>query len=166
MHPIVKLSENNSCAQFAFHANVQSDKSNRELGNSSRAFFLPEGDPRMPYKPKRPCSHPGCPRLTEGRYCEEHAKEAARTYERHQRDPGTSRRYGSAWRKARSKFLAEHPFCELCRREGRLTRATVAHHIKATRYGGTDDEENLMALCQRCHSALHGRQRDRWNVKR
>ncbi len=120
----------------------------------------------MPYKPKRPCSHLGCPRLTEGRYCEEHAKEAARIYERHQRDPGTSRRYGSSWKKVRKKFLAEHPFCELCRRQGRLTQATVAHHITATRYGGTDDDENLMALCQRCHSALHGRQRDRWNVKK
>ncbi|NLN72464.1 MAG: HNH endonuclease [Thermoplasmatales archaeon] len=120
----------------------------------------------MPYKPKRPCSHPGCPRLTDGRYCEEHAKEAASTYERNQRDPGTHKRYGSSWRKARKTFLEGHPFCELCRREGRLTRATVAHHITATRYGGTDDEENLMALCNRCHSALHGRQRDRWNVKR
>ena len=71
----------------------------------------------MPYKPKRPCSHPGCPRLTDGRYCEEHEKEAASTYERNQRDPLTSRRYGSAWRKARKKFLAEHPFCKLCRRQ-------------------------------------------------
>lgn len=26
----------------------------------------------MPYKPKRPCSWPGCPNLTHGRYCEEH----------------------------------------------------------------------------------------------
>ena len=28
----------------------------------------------MPYKPKRPCSYPGCPRLTSGRYCEEHLR--------------------------------------------------------------------------------------------
>lgn len=28
----------------------------------------------MPTKPKRPCKHPGCPRLTSGRYCELHAK--------------------------------------------------------------------------------------------
>ena len=25
----------------------------------------------MPRKPKRPCSFPGCPKLTEGRFCEE-----------------------------------------------------------------------------------------------
>ena len=119
----------------------------------------------MPYKPKRPCSHPGCPRLTDGRYCEEHAKEAARTYERSQRDPGTSRRYGHSWRKVRKAFLAEHPWCELCRREGRLAEATVAHHIKAARYGGADDEENLMALCNRCHSALHARRGERWGTQ-
>lgn len=28
----------------------------------------------MPYKPKRPCSYPGCPALVNGRYCEEHQK--------------------------------------------------------------------------------------------
>ena len=116
----------------------------------------------MPYKPKRPCSHPGCPRLTDGRYCEVHAKEAARTYERHRRDPETHKRYGHSWRKARKAFLAGHPFCELCRTHGRLTEATVAHHIKAARQGGTDDGENLMALCNSCHSALHARHGERW----
>ena len=120
----------------------------------------------MPYRPKRPCSHPGCPRLTDGRYCDEHAKAEARRYELHQRDPGTGRRYGHAWRKARRRFLDGHPFCELCGREGRYTEATLVHHIRATRYGGTDDDGNLMALCQSCHSALHARQKDRWYVKR
>ena len=114
----------------------------------------------MPYKPKRPCSHPGCPNLTEGRYCEEHAKEAARAYERNQRDPGTHKRYGSSWRKARKAFLDGHPLCELCRRLGRMTPATVVHHINAARQGGTDDEVNLMALCASCHSSLHGRQKN------
>lgn len=26
----------------------------------------------MPRKSKRPCSHPGCPNLTDSKYCEEH----------------------------------------------------------------------------------------------
>ncbi|MCC8046435.1 MAG: HNH endonuclease, partial [Clostridiales bacterium] len=26
----------------------------------------------MPKMPKKPCSYPGCPRLTDGTYCEEH----------------------------------------------------------------------------------------------
>lgn len=27
---------------------------------------------QMPRKPKKPCAYPGCPNLTDGRYCPEH----------------------------------------------------------------------------------------------
>lgn len=46
----------------------------------------------MPKKPKRPCSYPGCPKLTDGRFCEEHAKLEAKRYEKYDRDPETRRR--------------------------------------------------------------------------
>ena len=39
----------------------------------------------MPKKPKRPCSHPGCPNLTDGRFCEEHEKLANQNYEKYGR---------------------------------------------------------------------------------
>jgi len=29
----------------------------------------------MPRKPKRPCSFPGCPELTDGRYCDMHQRQ-------------------------------------------------------------------------------------------
>lgn len=45
----------------------------------------------MPRKAKHPCHHPGCPKLTEGRFCEEHQKEENRRYEKYQRDPATRR---------------------------------------------------------------------------
>ena len=54
----------------------------------------------MPIKPKRPCSRPGCPKLTDGRFCEEHAKEEAKRYERYQSDLATRKLYGRTWRKA------------------------------------------------------------------
>ena len=41
----------------------------------------------MPRKPKRPCSFPGCPKLTDGRFCEEHEKQENRRYEKYDRDP-------------------------------------------------------------------------------
>ena len=41
----------------------------------------------VPTKPKRPCSYPGCPKLTDGRFCEEHAKAEAKRYEKYDRDP-------------------------------------------------------------------------------
>jgi hypothetical protein len=36
----------------------------------------------MPMKPKRPCRYPGCPNLTDGLYCEEHAKVMQQHYEK------------------------------------------------------------------------------------
>ena len=39
----------------------------------------------MPRKPKRPCSFPGCPNLTDGRFCEEHEKQENRRYEKYDR---------------------------------------------------------------------------------
>ncbi|NQT60042.1 MAG: HNH endonuclease [Bacteroidetes bacterium] len=119
----------------------------------------------MPYKPKRPCSHPGCPRLTDGRYCDEHAKLAARTYERYKRNPDSKKRYGYQWRKISKQYLAEHPFCELCIQKGRMTPATLVHHTRNVSEGGTNDEENLMALCASCHSHLHAQRGDRWHTR-
>ena len=66
----------------------------------------------MPRKPKRPCSYPGCPNLTDGRFCEEHAKEEAQRYEHYDRDPATKRRYGRAWKRIRDSYAAAHPLCE------------------------------------------------------
>lgn len=40
---------------------------------------------QVPRKPKRPCSFPGCPRLTESRFCEEHGKQEKRRYEKYDR---------------------------------------------------------------------------------
>ena len=57
----------------------------------------------MPKMPKRPCGFPGCPNLTDGRFCEIHAKQENRHYERYQRDPATKRRYGRAWQRIRDR---------------------------------------------------------------
>lgn len=48
----------------------------------------------MPRKPKRPCSHPGCPNLTDGRFCEEHARQHNQDYEKYERNKSNKRRYG------------------------------------------------------------------------
>ena len=40
----------------------------------------------MPRKAKHPCHHPGCPKLTEGRFCEEHQREENKRYEKYGRD--------------------------------------------------------------------------------
>ena len=108
----------------------------------------------MPYKPKRPCSHPGCPALVDGRFCQAHARQDARDYARYRRDPDTNKRYGAAWRRIRAAYIAAHPLCEECQRAGRLTPAREVHHILPLSQGGTHAIENLMALCTACHSGF------------
>lgn len=61
----------------------------------------------MPRKPKKPCSYPGCPRLTDERYCEEHATKMNSNYEKYGRDKNTKRRYGRAWKRIWDKYAAE-----------------------------------------------------------
>ena len=39
----------------------------------------------MPRRPKKPCSFPGCPNLTEGRYCDEHTKVMNDRYNKYER---------------------------------------------------------------------------------
>lgn len=117
----------------------------------------------MPRKPKKPCAHPGCPNLTEGRYCEEHAKEEAKRYEKFSRDPQTRKRYGRVWSRIRTSYAKEHPFCELCFKKGILVPVEEVHHILPLAEGGTHSRDNLMSLCKSCHARLHAERGDRWN---
>lgn len=116
----------------------------------------------MPYKPKRPCSHPNCPQLTEGRFCAGHAKQEAKRYERYQRDPATKKQYNRTWKRIRDRYIAAHPLCEQCKQHGRLTPASEVHHITPLSKGGDNDASNLMALCTPCHSEITAREGGRW----
>ncbi len=119
----------------------------------------------MPYKPKRPCSYPGCPELTDGRFCEQHAKEESRRYEKYDRDPAMRKRYGRAWKRIRDRYISIHPLCEQCEMEDRITPAEEVHHILPLSQGGTHAEDNLMALCKSCHSRITAEMGDRWSKK-
>lgn len=62
----------------------------------------------MPFKPKVPCRHPGCPELVEpGRlYCEKHLPlhpEVTR--------PAAKRGYNRRWQKVSKAYLQAHPLC-------------------------------------------------------
>ncbi len=109
----------------------------------------------MPKKPKHPCAHPGCPNLTDRQYCADHEKEERRKYDRYERRPDVNRKYGRAWKRIRDRYAAEHPLCELCLKEGRLTPVEEVHHILPVSRGGTHARSNLMSLCQSCHTKIH-----------
>lgn len=104
----------------------------------------------MPTKPKVPCQHPGCPELVDSgtKFCDKHKAlhpEVTRS--------ASGRGYGRAWQKARKKYLAAHPLCVVCQREGRYVKATVVDHIIPHR--GDEklfwDRSNWQALCKPCH---------------
>ena len=120
----------------------------------------------MPRKPKRPCSFPGCPNLTDGRYCEEHAKKVMKNYNRYERDADTPKRYNRHWKRIRDAYVAEHPLCEECLKEGRTVPVEQVHHIIPLREGGTSDFGNLISLCKECHARIHARRGDRWHHSR
>lgn len=117
----------------------------------------------MPRKPRRPCSYPGCPELVEGRFCKEHEKENNKNYERYKTNPETHKRYSKAWKIIRKRYISEHPLCESCLKENRMTKAEHVHHIKPLSIGGTHDESNLMSLCKSCHSKIHAEIGDRFH---
>ena len=125
----------------------------RRMKEASWFYFSPlEGT--MPHRPHKPCSYPGCPNLTTGRYCSLHQKIQNAMYDRLMRSRPASEFYHSReWKRKRSQFLLEHPFCEECRKNGRLTKATLVDHIVPIRQGGSLlDDGNLQALCSSCHS--------------
>ena len=109
----------------------------------------------VPTKPKRPCSYPGCPRLTDSQYCEEHRKEARQKYDKYERSPDVNRKYGRAWKRIRDRYYAVHPYCERCYAEGRMTPAEEVHHILPVSKGGRHTDDNLMSLCRSCHNKVH-----------
>ncbi len=119
----------------------------------------------MPYKPKRPCSHPGCPNLTHGRYCEEHQKQENARYEKYDRDPAVRRRYGRAWSRIRASYVKEYPFCEKCFGCGIIVPVEEVHHIVPLSEGGSHARDNLISLCKSCHSRIHAERGDRWHNK-
>lgn len=57
----------------------------------------------MPHKPKQGCAYPNCPKLTNGRYCEEHQRLIAKQYNRFTRALDVNKKYGRAWKKIRDR---------------------------------------------------------------
>lgn len=114
----------------------------------------------MPRKPKHPCSYPGCPNLTDGRYCSEHEKAEGRNDYKYRRNKDVHKRYGRAWKRIRDKYVKTHPVCELCYQKGIIVPVDEVHHIVPLSEGGTHDPNNLISLCKSCHSKIHGARGD------
>ena len=69
----------------------------------------------------------------------------------------------SRWVRLRRIVLTEHPLCERCMSEGRITAASEVHHRRPVEEAFSlremtrlmFDKNNLMALCHNCHVKTH-----------
>lgn len=111
----------------------------------------------MPSKPKHPCKHPGCSVLiSSGSYCPEHS----RKQQGETRGSAASRGYGRAWQRESKAYLASHPWCAECQRQGRRTPATEVDH-RVPHKGDRRlfwDRSNWQPLCHNCHSTKTARE--------
>ena len=139
----------------ALYNSIMKDCTESLMGAIPWGFSYAQGGETMPKKPLRPCSHPGCPNLCEGQFCEKHRVEERRKYDKYERSSDVNRKYGRAWKRIRDRYAAEHPLCVMCLREGRLTPVQEVHHILPVSKGGTHARDNLMSLCQSCHTKIH-----------
>ena len=58
------------------------------------------------------------------------------------------------WRGLRLDHLAIEPLCRYCLAAGRVTPATVVHHIEPREMDGADAHHNLASSCVPCHNRV------------
>jgi 5-methylcytosine-specific restriction protein A len=111
----------------------------------------------MPRKPNKPCACPGCPNLTEGKYCEKH-KGIGYEYISGSKDAFY---VSPEWKQARKAYLEEHPLCVCCGQP-----AKIVDHVVPIRDGGAKlDEGNFQSLCWSCHSRKSFKEGSRFRRK-
>ena len=87
------------------------------------------------------------------------AADRRREFDR-RRGSSRERGYTVAWQKARAAYLAQHPLCVFCEREGVVTAAVVVDHVDPHR-GDHEmfwDQDNWQSLCKRHHDSTKQRQ--------
>ena len=106
---------------------------------------------------KKICS--GCGRITEGKgYCPECEKKfTARRWQTYQsrRKASQDNFYQSkAWKVLRMTVMERDCWlCQECLRRGIYNSATDVDHIIPRSQGGSDELDNLQALCHECHKS-------------
>jgi 5-methylcytosine-specific restriction protein A len=136
-----------------------------QLTRKVGCFYLGEKD--MPYSPKKPCRHPGCPELTHDTFCDKHRREDNRIYNQYKRDVLSKTFYKtSQWLKVRKIKLQQSPICEECKKNGTIVVGKIVDHIVPIKQGGEPyDMDNLQTLCWSCHSRKSIQEGSRFGVQ-
>lgn len=79
-------------------------------------------------------------------------KAASGSFSDRRRGTRQERGYGAAWDKARKRvMLRDCGLCQPCKRANLITIAAEVDHIVNKAIGGTEDDDNLQAICGPCH---------------
>jgi len=115
----------------------------------------------MPVSPPRPCTV--CRALVSdgtGR-CEQH-KFRLNTFADRRRGSRHERGYGAEWEKKRERVMErDGGLCQTCHRAGYIVQASAVDHIVPRFEGGSEDDDNLEAICKTCHDAKTARENKR-----
>jgi 5-methylcytosine-specific restriction protein A len=93
----------------------------------------------------KPCSYPGCPYLTQKRFCPAHQK-----HEDKERPSAARRGYDSRWQAYSRAYLKAHPICKQCGAPSQCVDHIIAHKGDMALFW---DKSNHQALCLRCNTA-------------
>ena len=106
----------------------------------------------MPMAALRPCPGRGCPQLTSGGPCANHAREQRKAREAKRLTLSERGWYHTErWKRLRLRFLAEHPVCAQClRAPANTVDHKVPHKMDEALFW---DWDNLRANCPSCHSS-------------
>jgi 5-methylcytosine-specific restriction protein A len=110
------------------------------------------------------CAEPRCRVLVERGRCDTHCRTQQQHHVRFKQ--GDCSYKSTRWLKARARFLGEHPLCESCREQNRVTPANTVDHREAHR-GDVEkfwNEDNWAASCASCHSKKTARE-THWRAK-
>ena len=65
----------------------------------------------------------------------------------------TQRGYGHQWRKLRDSVMRrDQGLCQVCLAIGKYTPADEVDHVTPKAAGGSEEPDNLQAICKPCHA--------------
>ena len=112
--------------------------------------------------PLKPCTYPGCNKLVKSGRCESHRRQADKKYDKErENEPWRQWIHSTRYRVAISIYKSEHPLCEACLRENKVTPVYIVHH-KVPHEGRWElfwAESNWESTCMSHHEAVHGKDR-------
>ena len=96
------------------------------------------------------CRKTGCPNSSTpgSSLCREHQTQEPPSLKRTRHYLETNPHYNNMeWIRIRDQIKAQHPTCQLCG----VRPSELIHHILPIAQGGTNDLDNLLAVCRTCH---------------